>query len=43
MKKLVEVRVQGLGLDRTTETPVVILEELDGDRVLPIWIGPVWN
>jgi bifunctional DNase/RNase len=37
---LVEVRVQSLALDRTTNTPVVILQELDGDRVLPIWIGP---
>lgn len=37
---LVEVRVQSLGLDRSTNTPVVILQELGGDRVLPIWIGP---
>lgn len=37
---LVEVRVQSLGLDRSTNTPVVILEEVDGERVLPIWIGP---
>jgi bifunctional DNase/RNase len=37
---LVEVRVQSLALDRSTNTPVVILQELEGDRVLPIWIGP---
>lgn len=37
---LVEVRVQSLALDRTTNTPVVILQELGGERVLPIWIGP---
>ncbi len=37
---LVEVKVQSLGLDRTTNTPVVILQERGGDRVLPIWIGP---
>ncbi len=37
---LVEVRVQSLALDRTTNTPVVILQEVGGDRVLPIWIGP---
>ncbi|MDH3207657.1 MAG: bifunctional nuclease family protein [Gemmatimonadota bacterium] len=37
---LVEVRVQSLALDRSTNTPVVILQELDGERVLPIWIGP---
>jgi bifunctional DNase/RNase len=37
---MVEVKVQSLGLDRTTNTPVVILQEQDGTRVLPIWIGP---
>lgn len=37
---LVEVRVQSLALDRTTNTPVVILQEMEGERVLPIWIGP---
>jgi len=37
---LVEVKVQSLGLDRTTNTPVVILQEKGGSRVLPIWIGP---
>jgi len=37
---LVEVRVKSLGLDRASNTPVVILEEMDGERVLPIWIGP---
>lgn len=37
---LVEVKVQSLALDRTTNTPVVILQELEGERVLPIWIGP---
>jgi uncharacterized protein len=37
---LVEVRVQSLGLDRSSNIPVVILQELEGERVLPIWIGP---
>jgi uncharacterized protein len=37
---LVEVKVQSLGLDRTSNTPVVILKETEGERVLPIWIGP---
>lgn len=37
---LVEVKVQSLGLDRSSNTPVVILQELSGKRVLPIWIGP---
>ncbi len=35
-----EVKVASLGLDKTSNTPVVILQETDGDRVLPIWIGP---
>lgn len=37
---ITEVRVAHLGLDRATNSPVVILQEKDGDRVLPIWIGP---
>ena len=37
---LVEVKVQSLGLDRTNNHPVVILQEDQGDRILPIWIGP---
>lgn len=37
---MVEVKVQSLGLDRSSNTPVVILQEMDGTRVLPIWIGP---
>jgi len=36
---LVEVKVQSLGLDRTNDTPVVILQERSGPRILPIWIG----
>jgi bifunctional DNase/RNase len=35
-----EVIVQSLGLDRSSNTPVVILQESGGSRVLPIWIGP---
>ncbi len=37
---LIEVRVQSLGMDRMTNHPVVVLQEVDGSRVLPIWIGP---
>ena len=36
---MVRVRVAHLGLDRTTNTPVVVLREEDGERTLPIWIG----
>jgi bifunctional DNase/RNase len=37
---MIEVTVAQLGLDRTTNSPVVILREREGTRVLPIWIGP---
>lgn len=37
---MVEVKVQSLGLDQASQTPVVILQEIEGERVLPIWIGP---
>lgn len=35
----VAMHVRGVGLDPTTDSPVVVLEEDDGDRALPIWIG----
>jgi len=35
-----EVTVASLGLDKASSTPVVILQERDGQRLLPIWIGP---
>jgi hypothetical protein len=31
--------VAHLGVDRATNSPVVILREVGGERVLPIWIG----
>jgi bifunctional DNase/RNase len=37
---MIKVRVQSLGLDQQTKSPVVILQEDAGERVLPIWIGP---
>lgn len=37
---MIEVRVAHLGLDKTNNTPVVVLQEQNGERVLPIWIGP---
>lgn len=36
---LIEMKVSGLGLDKTSDSPVVLLKEADGERVLPIWIG----
>jgi bifunctional DNase/RNase len=37
--KLLEAKLEGLALDMTTNTPVVILAPTDYDKVLPIWIG----
>lgn len=37
---MLEVNVQSLGIDQASKTPVVILQEADGERMLPIWIGP---
>ncbi|HUE95250.1 MAG TPA: bifunctional nuclease family protein [Longimicrobiaceae bacterium] len=37
---MVEIKVQSVGLDKVSKTPVVILQEVEGERVLPIWIGP---
>lgn len=37
---MIEVTVQSLGVDQVSKTPVVILQEVEGERVLPIWIGP---
>jgi len=36
---LVEVEIMRLGLDRTSNSYVVILREKGGERILPIWIG----
>jgi bifunctional DNase/RNase len=36
---VVEMKVWKLALDDRTDTPVVILQELSGTRILPIWIG----
>ena len=37
---VVEVNVASLGIDSSTQSPIVILKEKDGERYLPIWIGP---
>jgi bifunctional DNase/RNase len=31
--------IKGLMVDPITNTPIVILKDKDGDRVLPIWVG----
>jgi len=37
---LLEVKVHGLILERKTQQNIVILRETEGERILPIWIGP---
>jgi uncharacterized protein len=37
---LVQIRVKKVAVDRRHKMPVVILQEADGERVLPILIGP---
>jgi bifunctional DNase/RNase len=36
---LIEMSIQGLKLDPVANTPIVILKDKMGDRVLPIWVG----
>jgi hypothetical protein len=37
---MIEVYISGLAFDTLSNAPVVLLKERQGDRVLPIWIGP---
>src|SRR5258705_13370653 len=38
---LIEMSIKGLMIDPITNMPIVILRDLDNQRVLPIWVGPV--
>jgi bifunctional DNase/RNase len=35
----VEVQIRGLMLDPVTNMPIVVLKDVAGDAVLPIWVG----
>jgi len=35
----IEMRIKGLVIDPISKMPIVVLEEIEGDRLLPIWIG----
>lgn len=37
---MIELSISGLGIDSSNNSPVVLLKEKNGERVLPIWIGP---
>ena len=35
----VEMKIRGLMMDPVSNTPIVILKDLNGNAVLPIWVG----
>jgi uncharacterized protein len=35
----IEMKIRGLMMDPTANTPIVILKEVDGESMLPIWVG----
>ena len=37
---MIEMYVSGLAFDTLSNAPVVLLKERQGERMLPIWIGP---
>ena len=36
---MIQVKVSAMAFDRASKTPIIFLKEIDGDMVLPIWIG----
>jgi uncharacterized protein len=38
-KMHVEMRIKGLMLDPVTNMPIIILSDMEGQRILPIWVG----
>jgi len=38
---LIEMTIKGLMVDPSTSMPIVLLRDLENQRVLPIWVGPV--
>lgn len=35
----IEVKIRGLMMDPVTNMPIVILKDIKGDSILPIWVG----
>jgi len=35
----VEMKIRGLMMDPSTNMPIVILKDTNGDQILPIWVG----
>ena len=36
---MIEMRVMGIALDTRTGSPIIVLNDYDNRRALPIWIG----
>lgn len=36
----VEVKIRALMMDPNSGTPIVILKDVNGEQILPIWVGP---
>jgi len=36
----VETKIRGLMMDPVTNMPIVVLKDVNGETVLPIWVGP---
>ncbi len=36
----IEMRIRGLLMDPTTNSPIVILKDINSEAMLPIWVGP---
>lgn len=39
--RLLEMKVTGIYMDPKSNMPIVILKDIEGKKVLPIWIGPL--
>lgn len=38
---LIEMFIKGVMIDPVTSMPIIVLRDEDGERTLPIWVGPV--
>jgi bifunctional DNase/RNase len=40
MQMEIEMKIRGLMMDPAANTPIVILKDVNGEAMLPIWVGP---
>ena len=36
----IEMKIRGLMMDPAANTPIIILKDVNGESMLPIWVGP---